>query len=520
MTNPFYQTGGLKPHKSLFDLSYEKKMTADMGLLYPILCDEMVPGDIFKFGNQSVIRFQPLVAPVLHEVQVVCHYYFVPYRILWEQWEEFISGWSKEDSTQEFLDPIPVWIPQSPAEMSKGTLWDYLGFPTYQGGMQGPGPGSFNQDFAPIDMPRRAYNMIWNEYYRDQNLQPKVALDNWSLLRTAWEKDYFTSALPFQQKGISPSFPISGSTSAVFSSDIGYSNVNLAANSRIMLNNSDTPNTFNLLSINPSGNVEAQKFKTYLDKNNISFDDATTFDINDLRLAVQLQKWQERSARGGVRYTELLRSHHGVSPRDDRLQRPEYCGGSKHNVIFSEVLQTSETASSPQGNMAGHGLSVNSGYCGKYYATEYGLLMGIMKVVPRPAYQQGINRQWLRRTKEDFFWPEFVNLSEQAVERGELYVSGSPITNRDIFGYQGRYDEMRYKPNQVCADMRDIFNYWHLGRVFTDPPNLNSTFIECNPRKDIFAVQDEPGLIISFANLIRAYRPIPRIGEPGLLDHH
>ena len=260
-----------------------------------------------------------------------------------------------------------------------------------------------------------------------------------------------------------------------------------------------------------------------LNKNTVDLSSATTFDISDLRLAFQIQKWMERNARAGARYTEFLRAHFGVSPRDERLQRPEYIGGSKSPVIFSEVLQTSSTdVTSPQGNLAGHGLTVSQSYCGKYHATEYGLVIGLMSVMPRTSYSQGINRQWLRRTKYDFYFPEFANLSEQAVENAEICATASSAHNTGIFGYQGRYDEMRTKDNMVCSQMRDTFDYWHLARQFdpTTPPTLNDDFVECIPRKDIFAVPSEPGLIVSFGNIIKAIRPLPIMGEPGLIDHH
>jgi len=249
---------------------------------------------------------------------------------------------------------------------------------------------------------------------------------------------------------------------------------------------------------------------------------ASTFDIADLRLAFQVQRWMERNARAGVRYTEFLQAHFGVAPRDDRMQRPEYIGGSKSPIIVSEVLQTSGTKDepTPQGNMAGHGISVSTNHCGKFRCQEFGLIMGILSVMPRSAYQQGINRQWLRRTKYDFFFPEFANLSEQVIETAEIYASGVEAENINPFGYQGRYDEMRIKPNMVVSEMKDTYDYWHLGRIFTSAPTLDDTFITCTPSKRIFAAESEPGLIISHGNLIKAIRPIPLSAEPGLIDHN
>lgn len=499
---PFQTVRSLRPGRSMFDLSYEKKLTCDMGQLIPVMCDEVVPGDFFQLGNQAVIRFQPMVAPILHEINVYTHYFFVPYRLLWEDWEKFISGGAQGD----FSDPLPEWEPTS---RSYGSLWDYLGFPVDIDPV-----GAY-----PIDFPRRAYNLVYNEYYRDQTLQTEVLLTNELILNRNWEKDYFTSSLPFQQRGDSPALPITGVAQAIFD-DFSSTIINGTATgvSPVFSSTANTPAAY-LNGGNARDNLD-NWLTNLLSNNTVDLSTASTFDIADLRVAFQVQKWLERNARSGARYTEFLQSHFGVAPRDERLQRPEYIGGSKSPVIISEVLQTSSTdATTPQGNLAGHGITVSNSYCGKYHATEFGLIIGMMSVMPRTAYQNGINRQWLRRTKYDFYFPEFANLSEQAILRAELIASDLEANNIDIFGYQGRYDEMRTKQSQVCAQMRSTYDYWHLGRQFSPLINLNSTFITCDPRKDIFAVPTEPALIVSYANLIKAYRPLPIQSEPGLVDH-
>ena len=485
--NVFSEVGGLHPRRSVFDLSYEKKLTCDMAQLIPVMCDEVVPGDVFKIGNQAVVRFQPLVAPILHEINMYVHYFFVPYRILWDDWEDFISG----GADGQFADPIPEW---EPTVTTEGSLWDFFGFPV----------GVDPDGAYPLDFPRRAYNLVYNEYYRDENLQTEVALTNETILNRAWEKDYFTSSLPWQQRGTAPALPISGTTSAVWQGSIVGTAVNFQYDSPANL-----PRTGNPTSV--------------LNSNTVDLSTASTFDIADLRLAFQIQKWMERNARAGVRYTEFLRAHFGVSPRDERLQRPEYIGGSKAPCIISEVLQTSSTdATTPQGNLAGHGITVSDAYCGKYHAQEFGLIIGIMSIMPRSAYSQGIDKQWLRKTKYDFFFPEFANLSEQAILNAEICATTNPAHNQDIFGYQGRYDEMRTKNSQIVSGMRTTFDYWHLGRQFNtgSPPVLNGDFIKCVPRKDIFAVPSEPGLIVNFANIIKAFRPLPYMAVPGLIDHN
>ena len=490
-TKTFSRVVGLHPGMSVFDLSYTKLLTCDMGQLIPVMCDEVVPGDIFKIGNQSVIRMQPLVAPVLHEINAYVHYFFVPYRLLWDGWEDFITGGVDGQNAAT----LPLWKPVDTSTIHVGSLWDYFGF---------------NVDIVPtassypINFTKGAYNIIYNEYYRDENLQPEVNLFQNDVLKRNWEKDYFTSSLPWQQRGIAPALPISGIGRAVWPAAVG----------------TGTPITMQTINV---GSFRPYDYATkcMLENNTIDLSTATTFNVADLRLAFQIQKWMERNARAGARYTESLQAHFGVSPRDERLQRPEYIGGSKTPVIVSEVLQTSSTdATSPQGNMAGHGVSVASTFCGKYRATEHGLIMGLLSIMPRSMYQQGHDRQWLRRSRYDFYFPEFANLSEQAITKAEIYASANESDNKTIFGYQGRYDEMRTKRNMVCGQMRSTFDYWHLGRIFSAAPSLNSDFITCNPDKRIFAVPSEPGFIVQFANLIKAWRPMPIQSDPGLIDHN
>ena len=504
MAKIFQRVGAVKPRKSAFNLSYEKKFTCDFGQLIPVMCDEVVPGDFFKIGNQMVIRFQPLVAPILHEINVYVHYFFVPYRILWDDWEDFITG----GVTGDLTPTIPTWSPTPGTGNALNSLWDYLGFPT----------GIIPAGALPLDFPRRAYNMVWNEYYRDETLQTEVALTNEAILLRNWAKDYFTSSLTSQQRGTAPALPVSGHSHAIWDTS---SIVNNAGSQNVQFSDTASDPTLHIQSAG-AYMVRHGNAINFFNSNTVDLSSATTFDIADLRLAFQIQKWMERNNRAGARYTEFLEAHFKVSPRDDRLQRPEYIGGSKAPVIVSEVLQTSSTdTESPQGNLAGHALTVSEAYCGKYHAQEYGLIIGLMSVMPKASYSQGINRQWLRRTKYDFYFPEFANLSEQAIERAEIYASAVEAENLTLFGYQGRYDEMRIKQNMIVSEMRDTFDYWHCGRQFASAPLLNSSFVECNPSglKRIFASTDSPGLIVSFGNLIKAVRPLPIQAEPGLIDH-
>lgn len=504
MSNIFSHVESLKPGRSVFNLSYEKKLTCDMGQLIPVMCDEVVPGDVFTIGNQLVVRMQPMVAPILHEINVYTHYYFVPYRLLWDEWEDFITGGVDGD-----LVPVPpVWTPGT-GGYPVGSLWDYFGLPT----------GVVPTGALPLDFPKRAYNFVYNEYYRDETLVDEIDVDTSDeIMYRAWEKDYFTSSLPWQQRGVAPALPISGVTNAVWT--VGGGVVVGPVGGGGQAGASDTAGD-NKIRIN--GATFANNFVAGLNNNVVDFDDATTFNVADLRLAFQIQKWLERNARAGARYTEFLKAHFDAFPKDERLQRPEYIGGTKTPLIISEVLQTSSTdATTPQGNLAGHGITADSRMAGKYRAQEFGVIIGIMSIMPRSAYQQGIDRQWLRRTKYDFYFPEFAHLSEQAIENAEIMaLNNNEAHNTGIFGYQGRYDEMRVKRNMVCGQMRTTLDYWHLGRIFDagSPPALNQSFIECRPDKRIFAVESEPGFIVSFGNLIRAVRPMPVKSNPGMIDH-
>lgn len=518
--NVFATVGTLRPGRSTFNLSYEKKFTCDMGQLIPIMCDEVVPGDFFKIGNEACIRMQPMVAPVLHQIDMHVHYFFVPYRLLWNaktredltetgDWEDFITG--GEDGTNS--DTIPTWSPAAPS--SKGGLWDYMGMPLV----------ADLDGYLPIDFPRRAYNLVYNEFYRDINIVTEVAWTNETILKRRWTKDYFTSLLPWQQRGTAPSLPISGEVPVT---GIGKIDTSWGAGRSVYETDGSGTSSYSASRLIHNANTY-NEFAVEEDPSNSGYPNiradlsaGTTFDIADLRLAFQTQKWLERNARAGARYTESLMAHFGVHNDDLRIGRPVYIGGSKSPVIVSEVLQTeSSDASTPQGTLAGHGLSVNRAFCGRYNAKEHGLIIGLMSIMPKPCYNsQGINRQWLRSTKYDFYWPEFANLSEQAVEAGEVYVtSASASASQTTLGYQGRYDEMRTKNDLICDDMRDTYDYWHLARQFSSAPTLNQTFIECDPRKDIFAAPSEPGFIITFGNLILATRPMPIQAEPGLIDH-
>ncbi|WNK14919.1 MAG: major capsid protein [Microvirus sp.] len=510
-------------HRGVFDLSHEKKLTFDFGQLIPTLCMEMVPGDIFEISNDVVVRFQAMIAPPLHQVDLSIHYFFVPNRLVWPKidqsgndWETFITGGVLGTNSAV----MPRWNVNS-GNHDVGSLWDYFGLPTWS--TANNFTTQFPDAIQPIELPMRAYNLIWNEYYRDETLQTTIDpinLNN-SLLYRNWTKDFFTSALPWTQRGTSPAFPVSGSTSAVWAASV-FPNATLTNPGALSI--STTSNPDNRIGNQTPTAIGAANTLGAFNANSVSLSGATTFTINDFRLNTVIQRLLERNARSGIRYTEFLQSNYGVHPHDARLQRPEYIGGIKQPVIFSEVLQTSNTtgAPTPPATMLGHGLTVGRNYAGKYRAEEFGYMMGIMSVMPVPSYQQGMEKKWLRTSKYDFFFPEFAGLGEQAVLNQELYLANDSA-NQTIFGYQGRYNEYRYQRNSVHGLFQSTLNYWHLGRIFSSRPALNSAFIALNANeltsttlKRIFATPSQPGLLASVGNNIKAIRPIPEFGEPGL----
>ena len=541
---------GNKVGRSVFDLSHVKRFTCDMGQLIPVYFDECVPGDTRKIGMQCVTRFQPLVAPILDSVDLTVHYFFVPTRLLMDKeddWNTFLTG--GKDGKDESVS-LPAWrfagvgasgtnaTPFSNGKVTgKYSLWDYFGLPlTTDGNYENVQSYNNINGFA-----QRAYNLVWNEFYRDENLCDEALIYNNTVLYRAWKKDYFTSALPWQQRGIAPALPLSGTVPVSFGSNfvLNAPYIADASNNNIPLEayagNFGGTNKIVLGKPSTSGFTEGQISEISGELAGVTgsadLSNAATFNVSTLRQCVQIQRWLELNARGGVRYTEFLRSHFGIAPKDEVLGRPQYIGGTKSSIVVSEVLQTSRTVDStetekgsPLGRLAGHGLGATSDYICTYTAKEFGYIIGIASWMPKPSYQQGVNRIFTRKTKFDFYFPEFAHLSEQAVTNGEIFATGT-AKDKEIFGYQGAYNEMRYTPSFNCADMRDTFSYWHLGRIFQNAPKLNAGFLTTNPaydggiRKDIFASKDEPGLLVQFANIVKAIRPLPVYGTPGFVDH-
>ncbi len=502
-----------KPKKNFFDLTHDVKLSANLGELTPILTLECVPGDKFDLSCESIIRFAPMVAPVMHRMDVTMHYFFVPNRILWDNWEKFITNNGPNGTGPEIVAPYlnygQGWVngdhPEVIVSQSARTL-DYLGVPP-----QNPG-GVTTQISA---FPAAAYQCIYNEYYRDQNLIAPVDykltdgdnLSSWDrgaeltqLRYRAWQHDYFTAALPFAQKGAAVDIPLGAvNGDANIYSNVGNTTLSGSSGDPVMIGDS-RPDLTDLWAQTDGLTVEP-----------------TT--INDLRRAYRLQEWLEKNARGGTRYIESILSHFGVKSSDSRLQRPEYITGVKTPVVISEVLNTSGTQDQlPQGNMAGHGIAVSSGRSGSYYCEEHGYIIGIMSVMPMTAYQQGIPRTFLKKDPLDYFWPSFANIGEQEVAVQELYAYTSNA--EDTFGYVPRYAEYKYMPSRVAGDFRTSLDYWHLGRIFGSEPTLSQEFVECTPSdtERIFAVTDPDAqkLYCHVLNKIKAVRPMPKYGTPTI----
>jgi hypothetical protein len=377
-------------------------------------------------------------------------------------------------------------------------------------------------------LPLAAYQAIYNEYYRDQNLVPEVdyqlidgnniatAADLLQMRLRAWEHDYFTSALPFAQKGAAVDIPIGNIENDVavrisnkltfataYNTDLPYTGWGVGQ-----------PGLFNAIADNGSSTLPTGDL--FVDGEDFDIS-ATT--INDLRRAFRLQEWLEKNARGGTRYIENILMHFGVKSSDKRLQRPEYITGVKTPVVISEVLNTTGNEGQlPQGNMAGHAVAVTTGKYGTYFCEEHGYIIGIMSVMPKTAYQQGIPKTYLKNDPLDFFWPSFAHIGEQPVTQNELYAYTNNAAN--TFGYVPRYAEYKFCPNRVAGDFRTTLDYWHLGRIFNVDPTLSQSFIECAPEDldRIFAVLDEPegtdNLYCQVLHKIRAVRPMPKFGTP------
>lgn len=549
MKHLFSQIPRAQISRSVFDRSHGWKSTFDSGYLVPFLVDEVLPGDSYKVKFNFLARLSTPVVPTMDNLFIDTFYFFVPYRLLWKHWEQFNGQQDYPGASTDYLVPQT----SAPAEggFPVGSLEDYFGLPTGVTGIKAN------------ELAARAYALIWNEWFRDENLQNPINLSSYAeistasglddvglgdagfvgshkLLRRGKRHDYFTSALPWPQKGPGVELPLNGNANIIRDGDkafalgdaantysVGFSYNGQRGQLSKQLVSGDVAGTNKLAQ--GTGSDLTAPLLGYAGGLVADLSSVTAATINSLRQAFQLQKLYERDARGGTRYTEILRSHFGVVSPDSRLQRPEYLGGSESPVIINPVVQNSATGSTgaetPQGNLAAYGLasstSAKHGFTKSF--VEHGIIIGLLNVRADLTYQQGIPRMFSRRTRFDFYWPVLAHLGEQAILNKEIYAQGTSADD-DVFGYQERYAEYRYFPSMITGKLRSTdpqsLDVWHLSQKFDSLPTLSAQFIQDNPPVSrILAVQDEPQFIIDSYIEMKCARPMPVYGVPGLVDH-
>lgn len=541
---------------STFNLSHDVTLSCNFGQLVPILCQEVLPHDKWRVSSEVFLRFAPMFAPILHRVDCYVHFFFVPYKDIWDDWEDFITGGRVGDSRPVL--PMFNRVLDNKTNRSifgVGTLADYLGFPSLQ------------MDFLSLDenssvkmsaLPFRAYQFIYNEYYRDQNLTEEVPFQktsgsiDWrefdaihSLRRRAWEKDYFTSALPWTQRGESVALPVTnlGNVKLDYSTDnrpIFRSEIPLLSGVSSIVSTNSTHSDANPGFMN---NIWASLPDGSL--NNILFDpngtlraDVEVGTIDQLRQMTALQRYLEGNARMGARYAEQLRGRWHVRPSDSSMHRPEYLGGGRAPVVISETFQQTGTDRAALGEIGGNAVSLGKTNKFTRFFTEHGLIMGILSIRPKTKYMQGLPRMFMRQSPFDFYTPEFANLGEQPIMTNELFwqpdntfgldPSGDEDSEHiEPFGYIPRWSEYRYIPSSVHGDMLTDLDYWHLARKFENRPKLNTSFIEVPEESRIFAdtgryvdnvkVEYHHHVWIEVFHHIKASRPMPKFSVPSII---
>lgn len=514
---------------AMFDLSHDVKVSCEFGQLIPVCVMECIPGDSFKIQSEALVRMQALISPVLHRLNVRSEWFFVPNRIIWENWEQFISPQNPNNTPPV----MPFFEAGSISSVDVGGLLDYLGVPTG------------------VPVPRMnclavgAYNRIVYDWYTDLDLveggssyepyePPKLHDGNQDdLIETLqiafrnFDRDYFTSAKPFTQKGPAVTIPMA--------SNIGNVPVSFTGGgpTRVVSTDGETfiPNDTGML-LQGAGDLPVA-YTNAGGGNSVTVDNSQSLaieggelagimgTIEQLRQCEALQQFLEADSRGGTRYIELLQMHFGVKSSDARLQRSEYIGSTNQPLVISEVLNTTGTDTIPQGGLAGHGIAVGrTNQPMNYYCEEHGTLMCIMSVLPATGYYQGVHKQFLKFDRLDFAWPEFAHLGEQVVQNQEIYVQGNE-SDTETFGYLPIYSEYRMQPNRVCGTFRTSLDFWHVARKFSSLPTLTNGFIEAdydlNQLNRIFATLDDTGhFLCHWFHLIKAMRKLPRYVRPNI----
>lgn len=559
--------------RTKFDRSHVYKTTFDAGKLIPVFVDEVLPGDTTRMSVNYFARLATPIKPIMDNIYLDWFFFFVPNRLVWEHWQNFCFEQEDPDDSTDYVIPT-VSASTSTNNSLIGSLWDYFGLPI----------NTTNNITGISALPFRGVYLIYNEWFRDENLQKSVKIEKGDANRVidisrlseqpSWvinssstdaypgfacpprgkRHDYFTSALPWTQKGPGVSIGLAGTASIVDptpgtgyllhstgnqlaavsayggeASSSGGRRIAKGDGSISFNRNGDTDfSTIGGFAGNTSSSItmSAQTASTYLGNDSyVDLDTSSIFTINSLRTAFQMQKFYERLARGGSRYTEVLRSFFGVVSPDARLQRPEFLGSFTKMVNVNPIAQTSATNdTSPQGNLSAYGVTAAKFHGFTKSFVEHGYIFGFVCARADLTYQQGINKMWLRSTVYDFYWPTFAHLGEQAIELREIYAQGSEA-DKTVFGYQERYAEYRYKPSQITGKFRSSvtggnLDVWHLSQFFSNAPTLNEEFITENPPiKRIIAVQDEPEFLLDIGFRYTTVRPMPMFGTPGLVDH-
>lgn len=584
--------------RNKFNLSHYHLLTCDMGKLVPCGVTDVLPGDTFVGSTSALVRMSPMVAPVMHPIEVRIHHWFVPYRLLWDEFEDFITGGATGMDT-------PAFPQVNVNNASISSLHDYFGIPTEK-----------KQDLKVSALPYRAYSLIYNNFYRDQDLEQEISISyasgvdsttNTTLQNVAWSKDYFTTARPWTQKGPEVTVPIGSGSGAPIVKYGAYSNgvnFDVAANVPFTITKNhqgSLPSVVNWASFNAWYNEQKKSDQFYsarfysarivyahggdADKakvglvgqielltgdsgENVTYFDISTSDtsfvelpnstklpvqsspyvaasftfststavipansvvqsyevsssalgalsVTDLRLATALQRMQEARAKYGSRYIDYL-AYYGVKCSDSRLQLPEYLGGGKNLLQISEVLQTTPTADSYVGDMYGHGIMSMRSNRFKFFAEEHGVIISLMSVLPHNMYSDGVDRMWLKTTKDEFYQKELNAIGMQEIYNAELFVD-KPETQKAVFGYQDRYNEYRHAMSKIHGDFRKTMDYWHLARQFDSLPVLNASFVKAQPSKRIFAEQTSNCLWVMAKHNLKALRCMPKKAQTKIM---